>query len=77
MADLATLQARLTEAEAAYHQLVTGVREVEVQHDTMRVKYTQASAGHLAAYITSLRAQIAAAGGASSGSSRRGLVVDL
>lgn len=77
MADLATLQTRLAEAEAAYHRLQTGAAEETVQHGDMRVTYTAASAGKLASYIESLKAQIAAAGGSNSGYARRALVVDL
>lgn len=77
MADLATLQARLTEAEAAYHRLMTGALEVEVQHGDMRTRYEASTAGSLLAYIEGLKAQIAAAGGASTSQRRRGLVVDL
>lgn len=77
MADLATLQTRLTEAESAYHRLMTGALEVEVEHGDMRMKYQASGKGELAAYIVDLRAQIAAAGGTVSGERRRGLVVDL
>ncbi len=77
MADLATLQTRLSEAETAYHKLVTGKQAVEVQHGDMRQKYTQAEAGLLASYISDLRAQVAALGGSLTGERRRGLVVDL
>jgi hypothetical protein len=77
VADLATLQARLTEAEAAYHSLMTGALVAEVQHSDMRQRYTEANKGELAAYIASLKAQIAAAGGSTTGYTRRGLVVDL
>lgn len=77
MADLATLQTRLTEAESAYHRLMTGALEVEIEHGDMRTKYQASGKGELAAYIADLRAQIAAAGGTVSGERRRGLVVDL
>jgi septal ring factor EnvC (AmiA/AmiB activator) len=77
MADLATLQTRLTEAEAAYHQLALGTKEVEVEHGDMRMKYTQATMEKLAAYIADLRAQIAALGGTLTGQRRRALMVDL
>lgn len=77
MADLATLQARLAEAETAYHQLLIGKQSVEVQHGDMRRKYTEADVAALAAYIADLRAQIASLGGTASGERRRGMVVDL
>lgn len=78
MADLATLQTRLQEAEAAYHRLVTGTKVVEIEHGDMRQKYTAADAGALAGYIADLRAQIAAAGGSDSGGlPRRALVINL
>lgn len=77
MADLATLQARLTEAETAYHRLLTGSQEEEVEHGDMRVKYSSAGKQQLAAYIQSLKAQIAALGGTVTGERRRGLTVDL
>jgi hypothetical protein len=77
MADLATLQARLAEAESAYHALLTGALQVEIEHGDMRTKYQASAKGELAAYITDLKAQIAAAGGTVTGERRRGLVVDL
>jgi hypothetical protein len=77
VADLATLQARLDQAQAAYHSLMTGALAVEVQHSDMRQRYSEANKGELAAYIASLKAQIAAAGGSTTGYTRRGLVVDL
>lgn len=80
MASLATLQARLAEAEVAYHALLTGQKEVTVQMGTgnsdTRVTYTETKAADLAAYIDSLKAQIAAAGGARV-RPRRALEVDL
>lgn len=76
--DLATLQARLSEAESAYHALMTGAREAEVQGpEGMRVKYTEAKAGDLQAYIGDLKTQIVQAGGSVSGLRRRALIVDL
>lgn len=76
MADLATLQTRLLEAELAYHRLMTGSAEEEAQHDDMRVRYTRAEAGNLAAYIERLKSEIAAAGG-NAGTRRKALVVNL
>lgn len=80
MADLATLQARLAEAEVAYHKLLTGTGEVEVQHGDMSVKYAYSSKGAeaLATYIADLKTQIAALGGGEPQQlRRRGFVVDL
>ena len=77
MADLSTLQTRLSEAEAARHKLLTGSTEESVGHGDMRVTYTRAEAARLDAYIASLRAEIASLGGTVSGERRRGLTVDL
>lgn len=62
MADTATLQARLTEAEGAYHRLQTGTAEVEVQQDGSTVKFNLASVDKLRTYIADLRSQLLAAG---------------
>ena len=61
MADLATLQARLTEAEAAEHALQTGKRVAVVARDGRRVEYTGAaqSLAALEAYISRLKNDIA------------------
>lgn len=64
MADLDTLQARLTEAEEAYHKLMTGAREVMVGDGDSRVTYAEADADRLAVYVRDLRQQISVAGGA-------------
>jgi len=77
MADLATLQTRLTEAEAAYHRLMTGASEVTVQILDQRISYSEANANQLATYIDRLKAEIAAAGGTVAGPKRRALEVDL
>lgn len=58
MTDTATLQARLTEAEAALHDLQTGRREVSVGYDGRSVTFTQASIGQLRAYIADLKSQL-------------------
>lgn len=76
MADLATLQTWLTEAESAHHKLITGSSEEEVAHADMRVKYTRSGMQQLTAYIADLKAQIAAAGGVTS-ERRRALEIDL
>lgn len=60
MPDLATLEARLTEAETARHQLVTGSREVTVTvYGFGATTYTQANLRDLDTYISDLRGQIA------------------
>lgn len=78
MADLATLQTRLLEAELAYHRLLTGVQEVEVNEGDIGVKYANSVTGlqKLEEYIQSLKAQIADAGGEPH-RKRRALEVDL
>lgn len=67
-ADLATLQARLVEAEAALHALMTGSRVQVVARDGRRLEYTSsaASVDKLTDYITSLESQIAALTGVDS-----------
>lgn len=59
-----TLQQRLTEAQTAYHALLTGAAIREV-HDSNgeRVIYTQANRESLRAYIADLEAQIRGASG--------------
>lgn len=77
MADLATLQTRLTEAESAYHKLMTGSQAEMVSHSGTMTKYTAATMADLSAYIEQLKAQVAAAGGTISGSKRGAFSVDL
>lgn len=62
MADIATLQLRLAEAELAYHRLATGSAEVTVEHDDMKVTYNTASVPKLQQYIADLRSQLRSAG---------------
>ena len=54
-----TLQARLAEAEAAYHNLMTGrsVSEV-VDQNGERVRYTPANKNGLATYIADLKSKL-------------------
>jgi hypothetical protein len=68
MADLATLQTRLSEAEAARHALLTGARVQVVARDGRRVEYTPAanSMAQLEAYISQLQADIATLTGTAS-----------
>lgn len=77
MADLATLQSRLADAETAYHKLVTGTKTVEIQHGEMRQKYTETTMANLRAYIEDLKSQIEALGGSDVGQRRRMLEVNL
>lgn len=64
-ADLATLNQRLTEAEAALHKLLIGqsVATLRDQNGEM-VTYQQASISKLRAYISDLQRQIDALNGA-------------
>lgn len=67
MADLETLNARLAEAEAARHKLLTGTRVVKVGEGPSSIEYNAAFAGdldRLNSYIASLKQEIAVAGGA-------------
>lgn len=75
MTDLATLQARLTEAETALHALMTGQMEVSVAFEGQQVRYTKTDVGMLKAYIIDLRSDIVAAGGTDSGSVRAPVVL--
>jgi hypothetical protein len=77
MADLATLQARLDEAESAYHRLMTGSLEESIGLGDMQVRYTRAESDRLAAYVSQLKSDVAAAGGSSSGARRRAFAVTL
>jgi hypothetical protein len=77
MADLATLQAWLTDAEAARQKLMTGALEVQIEHGDMRVAYVKTELAQLNSYIDGLRAQIIVAGGTVDGLRRRAIQVDL
>lgn len=77
MTDLATLQTRLAEAEAAYHQLLTGAKAATVGSAGRNVSYTQADAPRLAAYISNLKSQVAALDSTSASRRRRALTVTL
>lgn len=60
-AHCAELRARLAEAEAAFHKLMTGGGTTWVAFGGGRsVSYSAANAGHLLSYINDLRDQIAA-----------------
>ena len=59
MADLAQLQARLVEAQNAYHTVMLGGGvTVVVDQNGERVEYGRANATALAKYIATLQAQI-------------------
>ncbi|MBT9098408.1 phage tail protein [Methylovulum psychrotolerans] len=58
MADLATLQAWLAEAETAYHSLQIGKKTQELHHNGKRVIYTPAQQDELRAYIAELNSKI-------------------
>ena len=77
MADLVTLQTQLTEAESAYHRLLTGSQQEEVEHGDMRLRYTRAMTNDLRGYIESLKTQIATLGGTVTGQRRRAIALDL
>lgn len=66
MADVATLQTRLLEAEFALHKLMTGAATVEVENEDMRMRYTSTNVGDLRAYIQDLKNQLVDAGALSS-----------
>ena len=66
--DIKTLKIRLIEAEDAYHQLLVGTKEVSVNVGNFgSVTYNQTSRTALEAYISSLKSQIAAAEGTTTG----------
>lgn len=59
MATLEQLQARLAEAQAAYHSvMIGGSVTVVVDQNGERVEYSRANATGLAKYIAALQAQI-------------------
>ena len=76
MSDLATLQSRLSEAESAYHRLMTGSLEESISFNGRSVGYKPTEAPKLQAYITDLKSQIAALTGATS-ARRRAITVTL
>ena len=65
------LKTRLIEAEEAYHKLMIGEKEVSVSVGNFgTTTYNQASRSALESYISSLKAQIAAAEGSPIGRRR-------
>lgn len=65
MATKEVLQARLDAAEEALHQLMIGKKQVEIEYDGHRVKYTQAKSGELRNYIIQLKTQLGQSSGRS------------
>lgn len=63
MTDTATLQSRLTEAETALHNLMTGTKEVKVGVNGDVVEYSMADVGRLRAYIAELKGALGLSGG--------------
>lgn len=58
MADLATLQTRLTQAEDALHDLLLGNKVVEIRVKGRWMQKTPADIPQLRAYVNELKAQI-------------------
>lgn len=56
---VATLETWLSEAQAAYHDLVTGAQVRTLIHGAKRIEYMRADAPRLAAYVALLRAAVA------------------
>ncbi len=64
MADIATIEVRLVEAEEARHKLMLGTRSAEVSYsDGSRVRFTEATLAQLEAYIKTLQQELAQARG--------------
>lgn len=64
MPDLATLQARKTEAEDAYHRLRLGEKDVEVtMANGTKIRLNEANPDKLKNYIADLEDEIRKAGG--------------
>ena len=63
MADLATLQQRLTDAESARHRLLTGSMRERINRAGTEVTYTRTDIAQLERYISDLKGQIAVANG--------------
>jgi hypothetical protein len=58
MIDTATLQARLTEAQTALHDLIMGKSVVKVGHGDLEVTYRKTDEIKLRAYISELNSQL-------------------
>lgn len=55
MPDTATLTARLEEAEAARHRLMTGAQEASVEYAGFKTSFSATDLARLDAYIAGLR----------------------
>lgn len=55
---MSATQQQLTEAEAAYHKLITGRQVVSVTIDGVATQYTQADKNSLKMYIEELRSEL-------------------
>ena len=62
MASTPELRTRLAEAEAAFHALMTGRREVSVAYEGKSVVYTKDNLADLRAYIAELRGHLGTGG---------------
>ena len=58
MADTATLQARLNEAEQALHAVLVGNKTVEIDYGDRKVRYDKTNVGELRAYIADLKTEL-------------------
>lgn len=69
MTDIQTLQTRLTEAEAALHNLQIGKRKVSVSRNGTSIAYANSPGdiANLKSYIADLKAQINRASGQGGG----------
>lgn len=67
--EIATLTARLAEAESALHGLLVGKATVQIAYDGESVTYSQADEGRLRRYIAELKGNL----GSGSGAYRRGV----
>lgn len=63
MTDPAVLQARLTAAETALHELALGAKTVSISFDGKSMTYNQTNMATLRAYIAELRQQLGLGGG--------------
>lgn len=74
MADLATLQTRLTEAETARHNIATGGGVEFVSRDGRAVRYSRNNLADLNEYIETLERDIEMATNVASGKPRRAAI---
>lgn len=71
MAVPTTTQAKLDDARAKYHQLLTGSLRVVIRDGDKTIEYTQADRASLKTYIADLEYQLAEATSTGSGVRRR------